>query len=82
VYYLFSLAFQQGVARLRGGHRHILFIAILSLTWCAAVDRPAARLLRGMSAHMNPRNKFLFSPWHLVLIPVAVAMLVRCSGCS
>ena len=36
----------------------------------------AERGRRGGSASQREPGQFLFSPWHLVLIPIAIAMLV------
>jgi multiple sugar transport system permease protein len=42
-----------------------------------AVDQTVERLLRPLEGEREPRRRrFLFSPWHLVLLPVAVLMLV------
>jgi multiple sugar transport system permease protein len=42
-----------------------------------AVDRPVETLLRLLEGEEEPRRRrFLFSPWHLVLLPAAVLMLV------
>ena len=35
-----------------------------------------------VEAPPEERRRFLFSPWHLVLIPLAIAMLIPLSGCS
>jgi len=41
------------------------------------VDRPVETLLRPLEDEREPRRRrFPFSPWHLVLLPVAVLMLV------
>ena len=89
VYYLYNLAFPQGVAGYAAAIAYVLFVAILILTlvqlWSAAVscttrhDQPDSSCWtrRGARRQEEPEpGRFLFSPWHLVLIPIAVVMLI------
>jgi multiple sugar transport system permease protein len=39
-------------------------------------DQPLATTARGAEHPREREHRFLFSPWHLVLIPIAIAMLI------
>ena len=91
VFYLFQLAFQQGIAGYAAAIAYVLFVAILVLTvvqlWVGQADGP----LLGMSERARrrqaiarrarrtreaQRGRLPFSPWHLVLMPLAVVMIL------
>ena len=88
VYYLYSLAFQ-GFAGYAAAIAYVLLVAILSLTLAQLWVGRRLRVLRVMTAQIlaqtgrpaqeekeREAGRFLFSPWHLVLIPIAVLMLI------
>ena len=92
VYYLYSLAFPRASPGTRPPSPTSCWSRSSSLTAGAALGRPPSRVLRVMTSQIAsqvldpPRRpadeeerepgRFLFSPWHLVLIPIAVVMLI------
>ena len=79
VYYVFDLAFQKGLAGYAAAVAYVLFAAILVLTAQLAIGRLGhtawACDRQSRSVEPGAPRRLRFSPWHLLLLPLALVMV-------